>query len=198
VSTTNSLDTGTWARDGALAYWAFCHPATSLPEYLPKVLSALPPFAVLAEVEWATAAHGDEALVQVFEQAPSADEVLQGARDLKDVVRIDLSLYLVCRGPEGADVLVPDGGNVSVELRNGRVEVLFTLNVDLFARNTATVAKDNRELSRLNAPRLNAFLKRIPQVTGAQPCGFDANLYSREFDEHGVPDEPSPPPSSCA
>ncbi len=185
------LDPVTWRWANACATWTFERvpaPGETLVEAMAAcargLVVALPGFAVPAAAEWTTEAAGDDAVVHG--RGTRIDEAVITAtfRAHPDVVHLafDLDLQVARAGAEATEVtlddMIQDGARLHVEREDDVIAIWLALNVDLYARRTFGVERDNTQLAAQNAPRLTAFLQRLVEATGARFHRVDAPSYA--------------------
>jgi hypothetical protein len=193
--TLGPLDTGTWRWERSCATWIF---ELSLP--LPSsalaseaigacargALAALPGFAVPAVAEWTTESAGDDAAVQPRGTTIDEATVIETLRQHPDVIAFALELDLLVLVPDGiTEETIEEGGGLHIELEPSGLVLWFSLNVDLYAAQSFGRRRNNERLALLNAPRLEAFLSRLVEATGARFHSVDAPSYAEQATQHG-------------
>jgi hypothetical protein len=187
-----ALDTGTWRWERSCATWTYelplsagAPPAAAIAACARGVLAALPGFATPAVADWTTASAGDEAAVQPRGTPIDAATVDATLRAHPDLIALALDLDLQVAAPDGAEVVLPDGAVVHIELEDHQLAFWFSLHVDLYARRTSGTVPDNEPLAHRNAPRLAAFLARLVETTGARLHSVDAVRYAGQVTAQG-------------
>jgi hypothetical protein len=192
-ATAGALDTGTWRRESSLATWTYelplapgVAPSAAIAACARGVLAALPGFATPALADWTTESAGDEAAVQARGASIDAATVDQTVRAHPDVIALALDLDLAVVAPDGTtEVALEDGAVVHIELDDANLVVWLSLHVDLYARRTFGVERDNDQLAQLNAPRLSAFLARLVERTGLTFYSVTAPSYGAQATPRG-------------
>jgi hypothetical protein len=191
--TPGPLETGTWRWQHSCATWTFEVPrargvpaAIAIAECARGLLAALPGFATPAAASWTTESAGDEAQVLPRGAAIDAAAVDHTLRTHPDLIAFALDLDLQVLAPDGVtQVALDDGAVVHVELEDAQLVLWLSLHVDLYARRTFGVQRDNDLLARLNAPRLSAFLVRLAERTGARFHSVAAPSYAEQATPRG-------------
>jgi hypothetical protein len=191
-ATPAALDTGTWRWGRSCATWTFEIPRTAgepaaeaIAVCARGVLAALPGFATPAVADWTTESAGDEAAVQPRGTPIDAAAVDRTLRDFPDLIALALDLDLQVLAPDASELVLEDGAVVHIELEDAKLVLWLSLHVDLYARRTFGVVRDNDALAQLNAPRLSAFLGRLADATGAQLHSVDAPSYGDQVTARG-------------
>ena len=187
------LDTGTWRWQRSCATWTFeisrlpdAPASTAIANCAHGVLAALPSFAAPAVADWTTESAGDEAAVLPRGQAIDAAAIDQTLRTHPDLIALALDLDLQVLAPDGTpEVALEDGAVVHIELEDTLLVLWLSLHVDLYARHTFGVDRNNERLARLNAPRLSAFLARLADHTGARFHSVAAPSYGDQATPRG-------------
>jgi len=185
TGTASALDTGTWRWERSCATWTFelalppgGSPAEAIAACARGLLAALPGFAAPAVADWTTASGGDAAVVQARGTAIDDARVAETLHAHPDLIALALDLDLQVVAPDGVtEAIVEDGAVLHVELEDAQLVLWLSLNVDLYARRSFGVNRDNAQLARHNAPRLTAFLARLVDATGARLHSVDAASY---------------------
>lgn len=186
------LDTGTWRWRSGLARWRFELPAAAGPPaaallgHACRLLDILPGFAVAAAAALTTDSGGEDAAV-LPRGTPVNEGTLTatfGAHD--DIIELELDLDLVITAPDGVtEAMLWDGARLGVQLEGVALFLEVILDTDVYARRTWG-RTDNEALARSNAPRLAAFLARVPAATGARFRSLDTASYlADQVTEHG-------------
>ncbi len=187
------LATGTWRFKRACARWTFelvpppgADLAAAMAACARGMLAALPGFAVPATAEWTTEAGGEDAVVHA--RGTQIDEAALAAtfREHPDVIQLALDLDLLVLAPDGVtEAVLEEGARLHLEREDGKLALWLDLHVDLYARRTRGDQRENDPLARQNAPRLAAFLARLPALTGARFHGVDAASYGDQVSARG-------------
>jgi hypothetical protein len=190
--TPGALDTGTWRRESSLATWTYelplvpgVAPSAAIAACARGVLAALPGFATPAVADWTTDSAGDEAVLQTHGPSIDAAAVDETVRAHPDVIALALDLDLAVVALDGTEVTVNSGAIVHIELEDTHLVLWLSLHVDLYARRTFGVDRDNDRLARLNAPRLAAFLARLVDATGLTFHSVTAPSYGAQATPRG-------------
>ena len=128
----------------------------------PRLLAALPGFAVAATAEWTTEAGGEDAVVHA--RGTTIDEAALAAtfREHPDVVQVRARFHLEVVALDGVTaVTLEDGARLHLEREDAQLAILLDLHVDLYAkRKLGAMTGDNAALARLKrtAPR------RVPRA----------------------------------
>lgn len=180
------LDTGTWRWKSSSATWSFervVSSGESLAGEMERVgramLAALPGFAIAAAAHWTTDAAGDEAVLHA--RGTQIDDALLASTfgEHADVRGVELELDLVVTAPDGVtEVVLERAAQLYLEGEPDKIVVWLDLHVDLYARRSWGVERDNQQLAEINAPRLAGFLARLAESTGAQLESIDAESYA--------------------
>jgi hypothetical protein len=187
------LDTGTWRWARACATWTFeivrrpdAPAAAAIIDCARGVLAALPGFATPAAADWTTESAGDDAVVVPRGATIDAAAIDQTLRTHPDLIALALDLDLQVLAPDGAtEVALEEGAVVHIELEDTLLVLWLSLHVDLYARRTFGVDRDNEPLARVNAPRLSAFLARLAEHTGARFHSVTAPSYGDQATPRG-------------
>lgn len=171
-----TLDSSTWCRKHPVAAWDFELPeAPGWAAALAPLLAALPGFATPAPARRTTRAGGDQL-------EPVAPDGLLLPTTLEDLEEIHIPLDLQVTDPgSGVTEVVPHGASLVLTWeaeteRASPLRLLFSLEVDLYARTTWGRVRDNHALAEANQPRLTAFLARLVGL-GARLHDLDAPSY---------------------
>jgi hypothetical protein len=187
------LDTGTWRWARSCATWTFevarrldAPASVAIADCARGVLAALPGFATPAAADWTTESAGDEAAVLPRGATIDAAGIDQTLRVHPDLIALALELDLQVLAPDGTTaVTLEDGAVLHIELEDTLLVLWVSLHVDLYARRTFGVERDNERLARLNAPRLSAFLARLAEHTGARFHSVAAPSYGDQATPRG-------------
>jgi hypothetical protein len=122
------------------------------------VLRALDGFARPIEVSWTSASAGEDAAAQDLDHAKLPVPL---ESPVEDPTAVDLALALRCATPDGRVRTTRHGGDVWVEIGPDHVDIVLSLDLDLYAWRSWDHVRDNRAIAELNAPRLRLFLGQV-------------------------------------
>jgi hypothetical protein len=153
------------------------------------LLGLLGDFATPAHVEVSTRSGGEDAFTGVFEQTPP-EALFAFLTARPEVSFVQLYLTLHCVDADPAPLVIPNGAALRLyisldegdRLAAGKaepIELVLSLNVDVYSPQTTAVEPDKALLAALNGPRLTAFLLRLEDDLGARFLGLDAEGTSR-------------------
>lgn len=186
-----SMDT--WRRGRGDIRWEFNLSAPEsqaeslqMRDHTLTVLRILDDFAKPTSAEFTPiSADGDASVLP--REFVTTDAVAETFDLLPDIYRVDIELESIITCNDGlAEATIPDGASITLERREGQLDLSLSLNTDIYARKTLGWESQNVVLAGLNAPRLSSFLARLTAATKAQFVRLATeHFYASQASEHG-------------